>query len=351
MSDSTSPSPHSETNSPSTDAERKWWSSGMRGANRLFSQLGPWGHELVLASLLLTLGLIAAWLEPIIMRPATQVELSSHMWELAIVAIPMTLILITGGIDLSVGSTMALSAVVFGLLYSAGTGLPFAALGGVATGLGAGLLNGLFVAYVRVHPLLVTLATLAAYRGVAEGISQARAISGFPAEWTNLAEWQILGIPLGGCLFLLAMALGTILLSLTPQGRYLYAMGHNAIACRHAGIPVQRVRLAVYAASGLAASVAGLLFVARRNTAKADIAMGLELEVITAVVLGGTSIFGGRGHLVGTLLGVLLIHELREFVSWRWHQNELTYIVVGILLMGCVLLNNLLTRSTSPLQS
>lgn len=350
MTNSTSPSFDSGTNQPPPDSEPGRWSSPISGAIRPLARLAPWGHELVLGSLLLGLCLIAAWLEPVFMRPATQVELSSHMWELALIAVPMTLILITGGIDLSVGSTMALSAVVFGLLFSAGTGLPAAMLGALATGLGAGLLNGLFVAYVRVHPLLVTLATLAAYRGIAEGISQARAISGFPPEWTNLADWQILGIPLGGCLFLIAMALGSIVLSLTPHGRYLYAMGHNAVACLYAGIPVQRVRLAIYGASGLAASVAGLLFVARRNTAKADIAMGLELEVITAVVLGGTSIFGGRGHLVGTLLGVLLIHELREFVSWRWHQNELTYIVVGALLIGCVLLNNLLTRSTSPLE-
>jgi rhamnose transport system permease protein len=307
----------------------------------------PWWHEGVLALLLGILLLTAWWLEPLFMRPSTQLELSTHIWELALLAVPMTLILITGGIDLSVGALMALSAVTFGLTWEAGGGLLAATLLALAVGLSAGLLNGFFVAYVRVHPLLVTLATMASYRGMAEGLSQARAISGFPAAWTQWAEGRFLGVPLGGYLLLAAALAAAVLLSATPYGRFLYAIGHNATAARFAGIPVARCRLWLYGISGLVAAVAALLFVARRNTAKADIALGLELEVITAVVLGGTSIFGGRGHIFGTVLGVLLIHELREFVSWRWNQNELIYIVVGMLLIGCVLLNNLLRRESS----
>jgi rhamnose transport system permease protein len=310
---------------------------------------GNWWHEAVLALLVVLLCTAAWWFDPLFMRPATQLELSTHIWELALLAIPMTLILISRGIDLSVGSMMALSAVTFGLTFEAGGGLIPAALLALSVGLAAGLLNGVFVAFVRVHPLLVTLATLAAYRGVAEGISQARAISGFPTEWTGLADGRWLGVPLGGYLLLAAAVAGSLFLSVTPYGRFVYAMGHNATATRFSGVPVQRCRLLLYAFSGLMAAVAALLFIARRNTAKADIALGMELEVITAVVLGGTSIFGGRGHILGTVLGVLLIHELREFVSWRWNQNELTYIVVGTLLIVCVLLNNLLRRSTSSL--
>jgi rhamnose transport system permease protein len=339
--------PKPSPNSPSSSRSSPSASASRTGKLAIGRTLGKGWHEMVLASLLTLLCLVAWWLEPIFMRPATQRELASHIWELALLAVPMTLILITGGIDLSVGSMMALSAVTFGLVFEMGGSLEVAAFLALLTGFSAGLLNGYFVAYVRVHPLLVTLATLAAFRGIAEGVSQARAISGFPSEWTDLAEWQLLGIPLGGCLVLGATVAGSLLLSVTPFGRYLYAIGHNATAARFSGIPVQKCRLILYSASGLAAAVAALLFVARRNTAKADIAMGMELDVITAVVLGGTSIFGGRGHVLGTMIGVLLIHELREFVSWRWNQNELIYIVVGTLLIGCVLLNNLFHRSNS----
>jgi rhamnose transport system permease protein len=120
-------------------------------------------------------------------------------------------------------------------------------------------------------------------------------------------------------------------------------MGHNETASRYSGLPVERIKLLIYSLSGAMAGLAAVLFVARRNTAKADIGAGMELDVITAVVLGGTSIFGGRGRIVGTLLGVLLIHETREFVSWRWNNDELIFVVVGVLLIAAVLINSAVT--------
>jgi rhamnose transport system permease protein len=132
-----------------------------------------------------------------------------------------------------------------------------------------------------------------------------------------------------------------VVLGKTAFGRALYAMGHNETAARFSGIPVQRIKLLLYMSSGLAAAVAAVLFVGRRDTANTDIGMGVSLDVITAVVLGGTSIFGGRGRMGGTLLGVLLIHETREFVSLHWNKAELNFIVVGLLLIGSVLVNSL----------
>jgi rhamnose transport system permease protein len=201
----------------------------------------------------------------------------------------------------------------------------------------AGAVNGWFVARVRVHPLLVTLATLAAYKGIAEGISQARPISGFPENFRAV---------FGGVTPLLCFAFAALaaiyFLNYRPGGVWLRAIGHNETAARFSALPVDALKLKLYAWSGLAASVAAVLYVARRNTAKADIGSGIELDAITAVVLGGTSIFGGRGHVWGTILGLLLIHETREFVSWHWSRAELNLIVLGTLLILSVLLHRLL---------
>lgn len=294
--------------------------------------------------LILVLGaglFVASRLSPNFLSARAQVELSTHIWELALLALPMTLIIITAGIDLSVGSMMALTAVVFGLAFHAGLPTVVAAILALSTGAAAGALNGLFVASVRVHPLIVTLATLAAYRGVAEGISLGKPFSGFPAAFTFLGQGTLLGLPVPGLIFLIALGITALLLTYTPLGLTLAAIGYNATAARYSGLAVDRIRIGLYTASGLTAALAGLLFVARRSTAKADIGTGMELDVITAVVLGGTSIFGGRGSLLGTVLGVLLIHETREFVTWQWSHDELNQIVIGALLLLSVLADSL----------
>ena len=144
------------------------------------------------------------------------------------------------------------------------------------------------------------------------------------------------GIVFGACTILVALAVWRWV-----PARWVYAIGDNEIAARRSGVPVGGVKLALFGLCGAAAGLAGVLFVARRNTAKADIGNGMELEVITAVVLGGASITGGRGTILGTILGVAIIHEVRELMSWRWQRDELILIVVGLILIGSVLLNRL----------
>jgi rhamnose transport system permease protein len=300
-------------------------------------------HEIGLATLLVGVLLVARALDPSFLAADTQAELLTHVWEAALLAVPMTLVILTGGIDLSVGSTMALSAVTLGIAFRAGWPLAVALLASLLVGAVAGALNGVFVARLRVHPLLVTLATLAAYRGIAEGISQGEPVSGFPATFTTALTRGAAGLTPAGILFLVTALIAAFVLARTTWGLYLYAAGNNEEATRFSGVNVAQLKMLLYTLNGLAAAVAGILFVARRNTAKADIGLGLELEVITMVVLGGTSIFGGRGGIVGTVLGVLLLHETREFVSWQWHRDELNLIVVGTLLILSVLLNQLLT--------
>ena len=308
------------------------------------SLLRQYPHEWILVGLLAGL-MLAAWrLDPAFVSVGTQAELSTHIWEMALLTVPMTLIIITAGIDLSVGAAMALCAVVLGMAFERGVPVWAAAVLAVFTGSACGFLNGLFVSKVRVHPLIVTLATMSAYRGIAEGMSLAKPVSGFPESFGFIGRGDVHGVSAPGLIVAAAMLAAWIVLNRSVLGRWLYAIGHNETASRFSGVPVDRIKLLLYSLAGTSAGLAAVMFVSRRNTAKADIATGLELDVVTAVVLGGASLFGGRGRIIGTLLGVLLIHETREFVSWRWQNDELILVVIGLLLIVSVLVNTLLTR-------
>lgn len=173
-----------------------------------------------------------------------------------------------------------------------------------------------------------------------------RWIKALPAGLRYFGTGTILGIDISIWTAGIVIAGTAVLIQCTPLGRRIYAVGSSPRAARLAGIRVDRLKFALYTFSGAMAGLTAVFYVARRNTAKANIATGMELDVITAVVLGGASIYGGRGNIVGTVLGVLLIHEAREFVSWHWEKDELNYIVVGVLLIGSILLNRLLERKT-----
>ena len=327
-------------------------------------------HEAILAGLLLALLLTAARLEPNFFTAFAQQRLSSQIWETALLALPMTLIIITAGIDLSVGSTMALASIVLGMLYKSAAAahpianwpLPVACLAAMATGTACGFVNGLFITRIKVHPLIVTLATMSAFRGLAEAVGKPDGYSDFPDGFYSLAKsavhWQfgfpdfyqgkppLLALQAAGWLFLAAALVTAILLAATPFGRGLYAIGHNETAARFSGIRVNRIKLLLYTFAGFTAGVAAVIATAGQNTAKADVGTGMELEVITAVVLGGTSIFGGRGRIIGTVLGVTLIHETRQFVKWHYHRDEWVSVVLGALLILAVAANALLARKS-----
>jgi rhamnose transport system permease protein len=304
----------------------------------------PWWHELVLAMLLVSLLALAGAVMPSFLDLQSQLLLSRHLWEFAILALAMTAIVISGGIDLSVGSTLGLCAVVFGITFTRWHSLAASGLACTLTGAACGAGNGLLIARAGVHPLIVTLATFAAYRGIAEGISQGASYSKFGGEFAWLARGMWLGVPIPGYLFAVLAVAMAILLARTPTGRFLYAMGHNEQAARFSGVRVERLKLGLYTLSGLLAGVAAMIYVSRFDTAKADAGKGFELDVITAVVVGGTSIFGGRGNIAGSVLGLLLIHETRLFVSRYWRIDELRSIVIGGLLIASVLAYRALVR-------
>ena len=188
----------------------------------------------------------------------------------------------------------------------------------LVVGAAGGFANGWLVSALRIHPLIVTLATSAAFRGLAEGLSQGASYSQFGESFSQLGRGMWWGVPIAAYVFALLAVACAAYLAVTPGGRFLYAMGHNEQAARFSGVGVDRIKLRLYTFSGLMAGLAAIIYVSRFDTAKADAGTGFELDVITAVVVGGTSIYGGRGNIVGTVLGLLLIHETQQFVGRQW---------------------------------
>jgi rhamnose transport system permease protein len=275
--------------------------------------------------------------------------------EIALLALPMTLIIITGGIDLSVGSIVGLVAIMLGVAWKNwGLPLELAIVVALLVGTGCGLFNGLFITKVGLPPLITTLATLALFRGLAEGIAQARSVSGYPEWFFVLGQDDFLGsltgIPNQLLLVILAaIAIGAAL-AWTPFGRSLYAIGNNATAARFSGLPVQRNLLLIYTLSGFMSGLAGWVYVSRVTTTRSDMGNGFELTAITAVVVGGTSIFGGSGTILGTVLGLVLLQLMKNGLALSGAKGDSTTIVVGAVLIGAVLLNQFIQNPPQRLK-
>ena len=263
------------------------------------------------------------------------------MAEVGLIAIPMTYIIITGGIDLSVGSILGLTAIVLGWTWQElGFPLELAIITGIVSGTVAGFVNGLFIVRVGVPPLIMTLATLALYRGLAEGISEARSARGYPEWFFELGQGELLGIPTQLWLLIVAVIAFGIILARTRLGRALYAIGNNETGARFSGLTVNRYLLFIYTFSGFMSAVAGYIFVSRVSTTRSDMGTGIELDVIAAVVLGGTSIFGGTGSIPGTIIGVVLIQLLKNGLALTGVTSDATIVVIGSVLIFAILVNN-----------
>src|SRR5690242_4360253 len=268
--------------------------------------------------------------------------------ELGLLALAMTPIMITGGIDLSVGSTMGLSAVIFGSLWRDGH-WPIPAAAGAALVLGcvAGLVNAAVITRLNVPPLIVTLGSLSLFRGIAEGITRgAENYSGFPAGFLQLGQGYIGGVvPEQLVVLVIACAGYWILLHRSAIGRTIYVVGFSPGGARYAGIPVQKRIALLYFLSGVVASLAAIIYVAHLGQAKSDAGTGYELAAITAVVLGGTSVFGGRGTIWGTLLGLFAISVLQNGLRLAALPSELTGVLTGVVLILTIGLSRLRTAA------
>jgi rhamnose transport system permease protein len=264
--------------------------------------------------------------------------------EIGLLALALTPIIITGGIDLSVGSMMGLAAVVLGGLWrDGGWPMPLAILAALLVGVVGGALNAVMIARLGFPPLIVTLGTYSLFRGAAEGLTRGiENYSGFSPGFLFLGQGYVAGRVPTQLFVLVAASLGFwIWLHRTPSGRSLFAIGFSADGARYAGLPVARRLGLLYALSGLLSAVAAVVYVAHLGQAKADAGTGFELMAITAVVLGGASIFGGRGTVLGTVLGLSAIVVLQNGLRLSGAPAELAGILTGTLLVATILLDRL----------
>jgi rhamnose transport system permease protein len=267
------------------------------------------------------------------------------MTEVGIIALPMTFIIITGGIDLSVGSVVGLCAIMLGYSWkNFGFPLPLAIAFSLGVGAAAGFVNGLLITRVRVPPLIMTIATLALYRGLAEGVSQAHSVRNYPEWFFFVGQGELLGVPTQLWILLAGIIVAGVALDRTTFGRSLYAIGNNETAARFSGLPVDRVKLLIYTLSGLAAGVSAWVLVSRVTTTRSDMGIGYELDVIAAVVLGGTSIFGGAGTIWGTVVGLVMIQLLKNGLALTGVKGDATIIVIGVVLIASTLIASSLQR-------
>lgn len=266
---------------------------------------------------------------------------------IALMALPMTLVVITGEIDLSVASTLALSSATLGVLWEAGIPIETALLVCLVGGAVLGAFNGFLVTVMRLPSLAVTIGTMALYRGLSYVLLGDRAVASYPQSWVSGARAPFLGVD--GLPWIAVAILGlsvvfAVLLHATAIGRSLYDIGNNDEAARFTGVSVTWTKFWLFTLSGTIASGAGVFWTLQYGTSRADTAFGLELQVVAAVLLGGVSIFGGVGSVLGVMSGVLLLGTIRNALQLFGISSEVLQIVTGLVLIASVVTPNLATR-------
>lgn len=305
--------------------------------------------EWMLVALILLDVFINTRLSPFFLNAGNLSRTSSDFMEIGLMMLPMTFIIITGNIDLSVASNMGMSASLMGLLHNLGVNIWLAALAGLLLGTLGGVLNGYLVARIKLPALVVTLGTYAFYRGIAYGFLGDQAARDYPKAFTYLGQGKVFGtlIPFSVTLFLVLAILFGLILHRTAFGRYLYAIGNNENATIYSGVPVARIKLTLYTLSGFMSALAGLILAARFGSTRPDIGTGLELAVITAVVLGGVDINGGKGTMLGATLSLILIGLMRFGMGLLNVQGQVQGIVIGFLLILSILLPGIAQQVSS----
>jgi rhamnose transport system permease protein len=302
-------------------------------------------HETVLVALLALVACILALQSDRFLTADNLFNQARLMTEISLIAIGMTFVIVSGGIDLSVGSIFGLVAVLVGVMWrSWGLPLPLAMVLAVAGGGVAGWFNGFVITRFRVPALITTLATLMLYRGLAEGISQGRSVRGYPEWFLDLAQGELLGVPHQFWLLCICASTAAVILGWTTFGRAVYVTGSNETAAWFSAIDIHRSKLWIYTASGLLSALAAIIFVSRVSTTRSDMGTGMELEAITAVVLGGASIFGGSGTVIGTVLGLVLMQALKNGLSLAGVQGNGTIVVIGFVLIGTSVISSSCSR-------
>ena len=273
-----------------------------------------------------------------------QINLFTLSIEKVIIALIMAFIIINAEIDLSVASMMGLAACALGWLVDAGVSMPTALAICLLIGMLGGLFNGFWVTFMNLPSLVVTLAMLIGFRGLARVLVEDRSIRVFPSWFEELGQQPILGpLPLAVIIFFLLLILAVVVLRFTGFGRYVYVIGINKDMARYSGINVKAVKLILFTLAGLISALAGILFAARLGSVRGDMGLGFELDIITMVLLGGVSIFGGSGSIYGVILSILIVLYLRNGMSLSNITGHLQTGVIGLLLILSAMVPNLKT--------
>ncbi|WBU37480.1 ABC transporter permease [Homoserinibacter sp. YIM 151385] len=332
--------PQTATPSTSDDAPRGGAVGKVIGSARRFGAIGPLISLVVLVVLL-------SLLSPFFLEVNNLFNVFQQITVLAIIALGATMVIVSGGIDLSVGSVAALSGMVAGVAFGQ-LGLPMelSLVLSLLVGAAAGLVNGLLIVLGKVPPFVATLAMLSVARGITLVLSNGQPVSGFPDWFREIGTFDLFGV-IPGVVILVAVlyAAGSFYLRFRPAGRSIYAVGGSEEVARLSGVNVGLLKIRVYTIAGALAGLGGLVLTSRLNSAQPTAGSGLELDVIAAVVIGGTSLSGGVGTVIGTLIGALIIGVLRNGlnlldVSSFWQQ-----VVIGAVIAGAVMVDTLGRRA------
>lgn len=312
--------------------------------------IGGWEVAVLLG--LAAVALLAALLVEPFARSSNISFLLLDVVAIGLIALPMTLIIVTGEIDLSVASALGLTSAVMGQLWESGLTIGTIALLCVVLGALLGAVNGFFVTTLKLPSLAVTIGTLALYRGLAFVILGDRAVASFPPSWTSFATSNVPGTPIPipfAILMVFAIVFGVVLHA-TPIGRSLYAIGYNEEGAQFSGVATARMKFWLFVTTGTVSGLAGVFWTLRYASARADNAQGLELSVIAAVLLGGVSIFGGKGALPGVLGGVLLLGTLTNALQLASVSADALTVVTGLLLIVSVVAPNVIAGIRTAVQ-
>jgi ribose/xylose/arabinose/galactoside ABC-type transport system permease subunit len=293
-------------------------------------------NEAVLVCVLVVLAVAIQLRNPNFLSPDNLTDIARAMSFMLIVAVAQTMVLISGGIDLSVGSVYALGGMAAALAVGAGVPVLPAVLIGVLAGSLVGALNGVLVVVFQVPALITTLGALYAVNGVVLAVSGGNPRYGLPPSFVQLGQGRILGIPVPVWIAAVVVLLGPLCLTKTVFGRRVYAVGGSERAAYLAGVPLRWVRFGVFTLSGTAAALAGVLIAARVGSAQVNAGSGLELQVIAATIIGGTSLFGGAGNVLGTLLGAALIAVIANGMVLAGISPFYQNIIVGAIIVIAV---------------
>ncbi len=287
----------------------------------------------------------ALWIaSPYFLTTTNLVNVVEQSAIIGVLAVGMTFVILTGGIDLSVGSLVALTGIVFGLAVQQGVPAGLAALVAFAAGSLCGVVNGLLVTAGRLPPFIATLGMMSVARGAALVLSDGRPISGFGEGVRAVATGRVAGVPIAVLVMLMTYLLAHVVLARTVLGRYTYAVGGNEQAAALSGVNVRAVKITVYVISGFASALTSLLLVARLNSAQPIAGMSYELDAIAAVVIGGASLLGGAGSVGGTLVGALIMAVLRNGLNLLGVSSYVQQVAIGTVIVLAVLIDMALRR-------